>query len=338
MRAVASIPAAWYREPGQLARENERVFAPAWQYIGSAAPVEATGTYLAADLAGLPIVITRDAEGVLRGLVNVCRHRGSVIMEGCGQVSTLQCRYHGWSYRLDGALHASRGVEIEPEEGQLPHVAVATIGSLLFASSAGTDEARAAAPTLPELLAPFTALVSDVSGLDMARLERRQSVHHEVAANWKLVAENFMDCYHCPLVHRDTLPEYGGSDYVVEEHGILVTHRLDRDRFSWASLFPNTQISVFGDHGALVARQLSPDGAERTRVTLDYWFDRDTEDVAARAFVEWFERVVAEDLPLCASVQRGIDSNALERGLLHPDQERSVVHFQRLLIDALGEA
>lgn len=334
MRAVASIPAAWYRDPAQLALERERVFATAWQYVGSAAPVEDPGTYLAGDLAGLPIVVTRDADGALHGLVNVCRHRGSVIMQGCGQAPLLQCRYHGWSYGLDGSLHSARGVEIDADEGQLPCLSVACLGPLLFASA----DPEAVAASLPHTMGPFTTLVTEVSGIDIARLEHRHSIDHQVAANWKLVAENFMECYHCPLIHRDTLPDYGGADYLVQEHGVLITHRLDRNRFSWASLFPSTQISVFGDSGALVARQLTPDGSDRTRVKLDYWFEPDVEETDTQEFVAWFERIVAEDLPLCASVQRGIDSSGLERGLLNPDQERSLVHFQRLLTEALGGA
>ena len=255
-----------------------------------------------------------------------------MIVQGCGKAGLLQCRYHGWSYRLDGSLHNARGVEIDADEGQLPRVAVACLGPLLFASA----DTEATPSSLPDTMGPFTTLVTEVSRVDIARLECRRNIDHEIAANWKLVAENFMECYHCPLIHRDTLPDYGGTDYVVQEHGILITHRLDRDRFSWASLFPNTQISVFGDRGALVARRLTPDGSEHTRVNLDYWFEPDIGEPEAKEFVDWFERIVAEDLPLCASVQRGIGSSGLERGLLHPDQERSLVHFQRLLREALG--
>ena len=122
---------------------------------------------------------------------------------------------------------------------------------------------------------------------------------HEIDANWKVVAENFMECYHCPLVHGDTLPGYGGDDYIVTTYDTLVTHRLDRDRFSWANLFPNTQISVFGDHRALAARQIVPDGVGRTRATIDYWFDRDVTGDGMTMFIDWFEAIIAEDLPLC---------------------------------------
>jgi choline monooxygenase len=332
MRVVEAIPSSWYTDAEILRAEQARVFAPHWHYIGSAGAVAENGSFLAADLGGLPIVVTRDAAGVLRALANVCRHRGSVIVEGCGRRQTIQCRYHGWTYRLDGTLHASPGAEVPPDGGRLPVLSVATAGPLLFAS------AVAGAPPLPEVLEPFTTLVRDVSRLDLDALELRRSVRHVIDANWKVVAENFMECYHCPLVHAETLPGYGGDDYIVTEHAALVTHRLDRDRFSWASLFPNTQISVFGDHGALIARQLVPDGPDRTVATLDYWFAPETPAGEAEASIDWFERIVAEDLPLCASVQRGITSGLLDRGYLHPFEERGPHHFQQLIADALRES
>jgi choline monooxygenase len=331
MRVVSSIPSEWYTDPALLVRERARVFAPHWHYIGSAADIADPGTFMTADLGGLPVVVTRDVDGVLRGLANVCRHRGHVIAQGCGRRRTLQCRYHGWTYRLDGSLHAAPGAEVEPADGQLPGIAVATAGPLLFAC------VDPSVPPLEELLAPFLQLVGDVSNLDLDRLERRRSILHEIDANWKIVAENFMECYHCALVHGDTLPGYGDEEYIVEEYGTLVTHRLDRDRFSWANLFPNTQLSAYGGHRLFIARQLVPDGPGRTRAMLDYWVDRDVDDAEFEESVSWFETIVAQDVPLCNAVQVGCESGFLDRGLLHPEQERGPVQFEEMLIAALAE-
>ena len=330
MRVVHSIPSDWYTDPAVLARERERVFAPYWHYVGSATEVAEPGTYMAADLGGLPVVVTRDGDGMLRCLANVCRHRGHVIAQGCGRRKTLQCGYHGWTYRLDGSLHAAPGAEVDPVDGRLPELAVATIGPLLFAC---VDVEVA---PLEETIAPFLHLVRDVSGLDLDRMELRRSIVHAIDANWKIVAENFMECYHCALVHGDTLPGYGDDDYIVEEYGTLVTHRLDRDNFAWASLFPNTQLSAYGRHGVLIARQLVPTGTGRTRATLDYWFDRDVDEERILESVDWFETVIAQDVPLCNAVQVGCESGLLHRGLLHPDQERGPVQFEEMLIAALG--
>ena len=331
MRVVPSVPSAWYTDPALLVRERARVFAPHWHYVGSAADVAERGTYAVADLGGLPIVVTRDMDGVLRCLANVCRHRGHLVAQGCGRRRTLQCRYHGWTYRLDGSLHAAPGAQVDPADGRLPELAVATVGPLLFAcADPGVDP-------LDGLLKPFLDLVRNVSHVELDRFERRRSILHEIDANWKIVAENFMECYHCALVHGDTLPGYRDDEYIIEEYGALVTHRLDRDRFSWANLFPNTQLSAYGEHRLLIARQLVPDGVGRTRAMLDYWFDRDVAGAEVEESVSWFETIVAQDVPLCNAVQIGCESGLLDRGLLHPEQERGPVQFEEMLIAALGE-
>ncbi len=87
----------------------------------------------------------------------------------------------------------------------------------------------------------------------------------------------------------------------------------------------------------LIARQLVPDGAGRTRATLDYWFDRDVDDAGTEASVAWFETIVAQDVPLCNAVQVGCESGLLDRGLLHPDHERGPVQFEAMLIAGLGD-
>ena len=331
MRVVPSVPSAWYTDPALLVRERARVFAPHWHYVGSAADVAEPGTYAVADLGGLPIVVTRDMDGVLRCLANVCRHRGHLVAQGCGRRRTLQCRYHGWTYRLDGSLHAAPGAQVDPADGRLPELAVATVGPLLFAcADPGVDP-------LDGLLEPFLDLVRNVSHVELDRFERRRSILHEIDANWKIVAENFMECYHCALVHGDTLPGYGDDEYIVEEYGALVTHRLDRDRFSWANLFPNTQLSAYGEHRLLIARQLVPDGVGTTRAMLDYWFDRDVAGAEVEDSVSWFETIVAQDVPLCNAVQIGCESGFLDQGLLHPAQERGPVQFEEMLIAVLGE-
>ncbi len=285
---------------------------------------------MSAQLGNVPIVITRDAEGELRALANICRHRGAVVAEGCGKRATLQCPYHGWTYRLDGALHRAPGMEA-PEGTRLPRLSVATVGPLLFACSDPDAE-----PLRPQL-APFLELVQGIAGIDVEELERRRRIEHVVNANWKAVVENFIECYHCPLVHATTLPGFGGDDYVVELHGGLQTQRLDDARFSFAFLYPNTLVSAYGDGGAIVARSLSPLGPGQTSVALDYWFDPAVEAPASTEWIDWFESVIAEDVPLCESVQTGFASGTIERGLLHPAREAGLAHFHELLRTDLEE-
>ena len=315
--ATRSIPADWYTTTESLERDRAAVLRLGWQYIGSATDVAEAGSFTTGELGSLPIVITRDGDGTLRGFANVCRHRGALIAEGCGKRRTLQCRYHGWTYKLDGSLHRSPGMTLD-EEVRLPEVAVATLGPLLFAAADPDCE------PLETALAPFLELLDDVAGVDHTHLVHRRRLEHTIAANWKVVVENFIECYHCPLVHAETLPGYGDDDYRIGQFGPLHTQHLDDQRFCFAYLFPTTQLSAYGGESAFVARTIQP---------LD-----DCDPVAADRYIDWFEHVIGEDKPLCESVQRGLASGALDRGYLNPDAESGLAAFQRLVTDALIEA
>jgi phenylpropionate dioxygenase-like ring-hydroxylating dioxygenase large terminal subunit len=330
LNAVEALPASWYTEPAVLALEHERVFGKHWQYVGDASLVSGPNSFMTGRLGALPIVVTRDDAGALRGMVNVCRHRGAAVAEGCGSRRTLQCRYHGWTYRLDGTLHRATKMDV-PDGIRLPQISVGTIGNLLFACA--VDHA----PELEDVLAPFLQQTREVAGVDVARLELRQSVDHDIRANWKAVVENFVECYHCPLIHSATLPGYGGEGYDVEIQELTQTQHMESDRFNFLFLFPNTQVSVYGNSSALIARALHPVDAQRTNLRLDYWFHSDVSPEVEKELVDWFETVVGEDLPLCESVQVGVSSGGFERGYLHPQEEAGPWHFQRLLTDALRD-
>ena len=99
-----TLPAAWYSDPDVLAQERLRIFASAWQYAGPSAQVAEPASFFASVAGHVPVAIVRGRDGELRGFVNVCRHRGHIVVEGAGCRETLQCPYHAWTYGLDGAL------------------------------------------------------------------------------------------------------------------------------------------------------------------------------------------------------------------------------------------
>ena len=193
-----TLPASWYSDAGVAALERERIFARSWQYAGPAEDVAQPGSFAATQAGHIPIVVTRDREGVLRGFVNVCRHRAYVIARDHGCRETLQCPYHAWTYELDGSLR--RAPRSEREEGfdpgnfSLLPVAVAIWGPFLFVNP-DID----AAP-LADTLGDLPAIVAR-SGLDFDAL--RFHSHHvwPIEANWKVVLENYLECYHCPVAH-----------------------------------------------------------------------------------------------------------------------------------------
>jgi choline monooxygenase len=311
-----------------LEAERRHLLRRGWHYVGDATPVAEPGAFLTATVGGTPLVVTRDAEGALHGLVNVCRHRGAPVATGCGAASGLSCRYHGWSYHLDGRVRGTVGTPV-PDGVALPRVWVDTVGPLLFVSYVEPDR------SVRDELGPLLRLIEDVSHVDLTTITRRGQRSHSIRGNWKTTVENFIECYHCPLVHPVTLPGYGRDDYVVVTHDRLQTQQLEADRFTFGYLFPDTQISVYGNNGAIVVRQLVATGVDRTDVRLDFWFAPMTTDDAVQEWIDFFETVIAEDEPLIEAAQRGLATGSLDHGWLHPGREKGLVHFQQLIRSGL---
>ncbi len=195
-----TLPAAWYSDATVLEREYERIFERSWQYAGVAANVAEPGQFFVCSAGRVPIVVLRDREDQLRAFVNVCRHRGHEIAVGCGKRETLQCPYHAWTYGLDGSLRtaprADREPDFDPDDWSLLSVLVETWGPLVFVNADST-----AAP-LAETLGDLPRVMRE-RGLDPATLEYRgRSREWVVEANWKLIVENYLECYHCPVAHK----------------------------------------------------------------------------------------------------------------------------------------
>src|SRR5712675_3445850 len=110
-----TLPFSWYSDEDVLRRERARIFRRSWQYAGRADQVAEPGSFLTTDAGGVPILVTRDKADELRAFVNVCRHRGAVLTEGCGERATIQCHYHAWTYELDGSLRTAPRSDREPE-------------------------------------------------------------------------------------------------------------------------------------------------------------------------------------------------------------------------------
>src|ERR1700716_4417468 len=192
-----TLPFSWYTDDELLRRERARIFARSWQYAGRAEQVAEPGSFLTADAGGIPVLVTRDESGELRAFLNVCRHRGAVLTEGCGERSTIQCHYHAWTYDLDGSLRTAPRSEREPgfdkSELSLVPASVGTWGPFLFVNP--DPDAVLLAEHLGEL-PEILARAIDVDGLFF-----HSRVEFGANANWKIVVENFLECYHCPTAH-----------------------------------------------------------------------------------------------------------------------------------------
>jgi choline monooxygenase len=348
-----TLPASWYTDSAVEQLERERIFGSAWAYAGPAEWVTDAGAYFAAQIGNVPVVIVRGADGTLRGLVNVCRHRGHLVVEGTGCRATLQCPYHAWTYDLDGSLlrapRADREPGFDPAGIALAPISVGTWGPFVFANP------DPEAPPLEEWLGAIPAIVAE-SGLDIGAI--RFHSHHEwpIAANWKIVLENFLECYHCPTAHPgfSKVIDVSPDSYRLQVHSTFssqigpvrasalagngkapYTPTSDVVQAQYHFLFPSTTINIAPGIPNVSMERYLPTGIRETTEVTDYFFGIDVGEEEITELVAWDTQVAEEDVALVQSVQRGLESRAVEQGRLMPESEKLIADFQRRVHDAL---
>jgi phenylpropionate dioxygenase-like ring-hydroxylating dioxygenase large terminal subunit len=333
VRPAETLPSEWYVEPGLHERELELVFDRSWQYAGPAELVAEPGTFLTTRAGRVPIVVNRDEGGELNAFVNVCRHRGAeVARDRNGRRKSLQCHYHAWTYGLDGRLRAAPSTKgLDLDDVALPRVAAGTWGPLVFVNP------DAEAGPLADALGELPAIVAD-SGLPFERIRPRRSTSYEIAANWKLVVDNYLECYHCPVAHPGFSKAFDVDDYTLDEHPTFSVQRTpgrEAGEGLYAYLWPNFTINVYPGPGNVSVNLFVPLGTDRTLALYEYYLADDVSEGEADEFVAFVDQVQREDTVLCESVQRGLLSGRLDRGLLVPGREDGLRHFQNLVRRAL---
>jgi Rieske 2Fe-2S family protein len=237
-----ALPRAAYRDPDIYEAEIRGIFLKSWLYVGHQSQIPGTGDYFLFEIADESVIIVRSAAGEVSALLNVCRHRGSrVCSDAVGHESRLVCRYHGWTYGLDGSLRAAAHMAGEFERARygLKRLQTRVFMGLIFINF------DADAP-------PFSAIEQDMAeplrpyGLERARVAHRQN--YPIAANWKLAVENYCECYHCAPAH----PEYSvGHGRAVPAGEFAELHQQVMARAASVGLTPHELRRSWLDAGAL---------------------------------------------------------------------------------------
>jgi choline monooxygenase len=342
--AQATLPWSWYSEPELLRREQEQIFRRAWQYAGPAEHVASPGDYFTCRVGDVPVIVVRDQAGEVHAFLNVCRHRGSLVVEGSGNRETLQCRYHAWTYGLDGRLRAAPRANQEPGfelDGICLHeLAAETWGPFVFVSPDPETQ------PLAETLGRLPGLVAE-GGVEVERLRFRRRSESELACNWKIAIENYLECYHCPVAHPgfSAVVDVSPDAYRLEtyersssQYGPLRPGReggeVPEGQFHW--LWPVTKLYAMPGAQNLAVGPVAPLGPERTSAYLDYYFPEDASDEEIDELIAFDDQVGLEDRALVESVQAGVRSGLLAEGRLMPESERLLAHFQGLVREALA--
>jgi choline monooxygenase len=343
----ATLPFDWYTDPDVFRLEQDRIFRHAWQYAGHRGQVAEPGSYFTCRAGAVPVVVTHTRDGELRAFVNVCRHRGFVVASGEGKRETLQCAYHAWTYDLEGRLRTAPRAEREPDfdrdDLSLLPVQVGTWGPFVFVNP------DAEAPPLADALGRLPELLAEVVDVDALRFRHRSEF--ELATNWKVASENFLECYHCAVAHPSfsDVVDVSPDAYRLESEGLYSSQfgpiRATAAESFWAGevqrsqfhfLWPNVGINVFPGQANLSIGPILPAAPERTARFLDYFFGPDVDEAWIAELLELDDQVGREDTVLVEGVQRGLRSGAVDHGQLMVASEPLIQHFQRLTFEALS--
>ncbi len=360
---LSTLPGRYYYDPAIYELELEKIFSSMWVCIGRADAIPNTGAYRVVMLGRESVVVTRNREGVLNAFFNVCRHRGArLCSQESGQLkSSIQCRYHAWTYGLDGRLIGAPNVMSDErfdrtEFGLFP-VALEVWQGFIYLNLA-EQPAPVADQVNPVILERFGTF-EPFERYGIGDLKVGKSITYDVQANWKLLLENFMECYHCSPMHPelcDVLPGFRtGKTYIDGDAATLaegieafsMTGKASRPllkglrpedarKYYGEVLLPNVLINLLGDH--VVAHIVWPLAPDRSLIVCDWLFDADA--AAAPDFdpmdaVEIFDIVNKQDWEVCELTQKSMASRAFRNGGVYAPNERHIRAFADFVLARL---
>jgi Rieske 2Fe-2S family protein len=356
------LPRDAYVSPRVFAFELERFFAGSWTCVGREGDLEGTGAQRAVRVGGAGALLVRGTDGRARAFANTCRHRGHELL-GVGEQTTrrtILCPYHAWTYDLDGSVRAAPGFrdhgDFRPEEHGLAELPLESWHGFLFVNGSGD------APPFAEHVGALDQLVAPYRP---ERLIPLVSHSYDLACNWKVVLENYHECYHCPLIHPELCqvsPPASGDNFELDgawvggtmdlkDHAATMSldgHSdgvpipgLDGERLrtvAYLGLFPNLLLSLHPDY--VMTHLVEPLGPALSQVVCTWYFPPEATERPGfdpSYAVDFWDRTNRQDWAACESVQRGMASPHFQPGPLAPAED-AVYHVVTMIARAyLGE-
>jgi phenylpropionate dioxygenase-like ring-hydroxylating dioxygenase large terminal subunit len=353
----STMPHDWYTDPAIYELERELIFRRSWHYACLASDVAEVGATYACSVAdNVPIVVTRDKQGVLRAFINVCRHRGTVIVDdGPSTCASFKCPYHAWTYDLDGSLRTAprsdRETSFDKSEWGLKPIRVDIAGPLVCVN---LDEG---AGPLAEWVGPLPGIMAN-SGVDFGSLERYEHTTWEVPVNWKIMLENALECYHCQGVHPTAAACYDldAGRYAITNTGNVIDAAIkliDQDKPNpegaespdWTGevhdtgftfLFPSSGFGFFSGRSNAQLYRFMPTSPKTTKVSFEYLFGADVSEQYKAEMKTFLDQVGDEDWTIIQRIQRGLECGSIEHGRLLQNSEAGIQQFANLVHGALS--
>jgi len=352
-----TLPSSWYTDPAIFEREKERIFHRSWIYACHESQVANPGDYATVQVVDQGVAVVRGRDGTLRAFYNVCQHRAHELLQGTGNVkAVITCPYHAWAYDLQGKLRTARNCEsvkgFDKADFTLKGVRVEIFCNLVFVNL--DPDAVPLAEQAPNLERDIREVVPQ---WDELRLRDSYDFGgRPIDAGWKVVVDNYVECYHCAPAHPAFADMIDMPSYEHTIDGITArqlgprikadntAYRLGEGDTMMRSVFwylwPTTTINVLPGKGDVFITNVVPHGPATTAFVNNRFSVSDAPEIAERR--NYAENILGvEDLLLCESVQRGLRSKGYDQGRLIVDEARTgegehVVHFfHKMVLDAL---
>lgn len=353
---MRSVPSSRYTSEKFAEREQIEVFARAWIAASRTQHLVNTGDYVTVDGAGPSVFVLRDKRGALRAFRNSCRHRGTRLLEGRGNVSAVRCPYHDWKYALDGRLRHVPGREgfdsLERDELGLLPVRVEEWAGFAWVNQD---------PHAKSLAESLGSLVDELAPYRLEEMVPIQEAVWTLPCNWKALLDNATESYHLEAVHNQSVQKHVDTEPDFKVYGDHHRLTLEIAGYEWRKwldhrtarggpytdkqyaelhkylLFPNFLINVLPYH--LTVFQVFPDGVDRCKFVYGFYKRRGARGLEAlRAYATWAASrwIWREDLAIIQQFQRGVMASDGGIHRLH-DEEVAIAHFHAVLSRWLGE-
>ncbi len=344
--AGETLPAPFYYAPEIHRLEQEKIFAKSWQYACHESAVAKPGDYAVTRAGSVPIIVTHGKDGQLRGFVNVCRHRLHAIAEENGNKPLLQCPYHGWTYGLDGQLKTAPRSQREPNFDcatiSLEPVSVERWDQWVF-----VNPDPAAAP-LSTVTAGIRERAAEIN-TDLREYEFQVRYEYDMECNWKLWAENAVECYHCPTLHNTSFGKTyhtNPDDYAIDSDANTIWHQgpikwlpsgvdpAGLKGFRFAFTFPSSFFAL-DDYVGFVG-SVQPVSPEKCWAFVDMYAKPGADPVVVKEWLDMWDRTLIEDKRATDIQQIGYNSGRVPAGRLLLDSESPLQSFMRTAVTALS--
>jgi Rieske 2Fe-2S family protein len=359
-----TLPGSAYSDPELFAREQALIFEQMWFCAARSADVGTPGAFQTVQVGRESILITRSRRGEARAFFNICRHRGAQLCtEESGEVKrSFQCPYHAWTYDLDGKLVAAPNLTKMPDvdrvEYGLRKVHVREWLGYIWVCVA--DEAPSFEDTVMGAVRTRLGDIESIEHYDVENLALGRRIRYDVKANWKLIIENFMECYHCATIHpelTEVLPEFAdgfaaqyfvghGAEFGTDIKGFTidgsegfdripgVTEDQDR-RYYAVTIRPQVFLNLVPDH--VILHRMYPLSADHTLVECDWLYLPDVVEngLDVSNSVELFHRVNQQDFAACERCQLATNSRVYADGGVLVPSEHHIAEFHQWVLDSL---